>query len=205
MKKIKNKGALLCVLAAFVLFAVGGYMYLSYLKEDRAAGQAAAALMKRYETVAAQSTPAEQDTTIMVDGEAMFGTVSIEALGLSMPIYDTLDAEKLKTAPCRYSGSIEEENLVIAGYNYESHFADFKQLLPNEKVVLRDVHGVEHRYNIETVYTVAAEAVVNMKWSDYDLSLFTGNRNGNRRWVVRCKLIENPGSLELLQEETKTQ
>lgn len=61
--------------------------------------------------------------TVTVDGEQYLGYLSIPDLNLTLPILSTWDFNRLKIAPCRYSGSLTDGKLVIAAHNYVRHFA----------------------------------------------------------------------------------
>jgi len=57
-----------------------------------------------------------------IDGNNYIGVIDIPCLGLSLPIISDWSYPNLKIAPCRYKGSAYQDNLIIAGHNYQSHF-----------------------------------------------------------------------------------
>ena len=56
--------------------------------------------------------------TVEINGQECIGTLEIPSLGLKFPVISEWSDEKLKKAPCRYSGSAYLNNLIIAGHNY---------------------------------------------------------------------------------------
>lgn len=56
--------------------------------------------------------------TVDLDGNLYLGLIRIPSLDLELPVMAEWSYEKLRTAPCRYTGSIYDNNLVIAGHNY---------------------------------------------------------------------------------------
>ena len=107
-----------------------------------------------------------------------------------LPIQSDWSEEKLKNTPCRYSGSIEEGELVIAGHNYKSHFTGLAKLATGESLVFTDLEGNQSFYEVCEVYMVDATDIEGMVHSGYDLSLFTCNYGGKARVTVRCERLE---------------
>ena len=57
-----------------------------------------------------------------VDGQSYIGVLELQPLGLSLPIISQWSYPGLRIAPCRYTGSAYQNDLVIAAHNYTSHF-----------------------------------------------------------------------------------
>ena len=107
-----------------------------------------------------------------------------------MGVQSDWSEEKLKTSPCRYSGSLEEGELVIAGHNYKRHFTGLASLPIGEQVVFTDLEGNQIFYEVREVYTISATNIEGMVNSGYDLSLFTCNYSGKARVTVRCDRVD---------------
>ena len=125
-----------------------------------------------------------------LDGAYYMGVLSIPSMEKVLPIQSDWSEEKLKNTPCRYSGSIEEGELVIAGHNYKRHFTGLAKLAKGESIVFTDLEGNQIFYEVREVYTVAATDIEGMIHSGYDLSLFTCNYGGQARVTVRCDRVE---------------
>lgn len=125
-----------------------------------------------------------------LDGAYYMGVLTIPALEKILPIQSDWSMEKLKRTPCRYSGNIEEGELVIAGHNYKKHFTGLSRLAQGDSVVFTDLEGNQIFYEVREIYTVAATDIEGMVNSGYDLSLFTCNYGGKARVTVRCSRVE---------------
>jgi len=124
-----------------------------------------------------------------LDGAYYMGVLTIPALEKILPIQSDWSEAKLKNTPCRYSGSVEEGELVIAGHNYKKHFTGLSKLTQGDSVVFTDLEGNQTFYEVREIYTVAATDIEGMINSGYDLSLFTCNYGGKARVTVRCAQV----------------
>lgn len=121
-----------------------------------------------------------------IDGQTYIGVLDIPALELSLPIISEWSYASLQIAPCRYSGSVYLENLVIAGHNYRSHFASLLQLQPGDAVTFTDMDGTVFRYKVDSLETLSPYAISDMTDSGWPLTLFTCTVGGQSRLAIRC-------------------
>lgn len=122
-----------------------------------------------------------------VNGESYIGVLEIPALGLRLPIISQWSDRALKSAPCRYAGSPYTEDLIIAGHNYRSHFADLKSLPEDSPVYFTDLDGNRFPYRVVLIETLASTDVEEMESGDWALTLFTCTSGGQHRVAVRCR------------------
>lgn len=127
--------------------------------------------------------------TATIDGNSYIGYLLIEDIGLQLPIMSDWNEEKLKSAPCRYTGSVWSDDLVIAGHNYRSHFSSIKNLSLGEDVLFVDLYGEVHEYRVVAMETLEPEAVDEMTSGAYDLTLFTCTYGGANRATIRCNRV----------------
>ena len=99
--------------------------------------------------------------------------------------------EGLNLSPCRYSGSVETDDLVIAAHNYDSHFGRISESSKGAQVLFTDLNGSTERYEVVLVDTLNPVEIEKMTSGDYDLSLFTCTPSGMARVTVRCDKITN--------------
>lgn len=125
-----------------------------------------------------------------IDGNAYIGLLEIPSQDLSLPVMADWDYEKLKIAPCRYSGSYYQNNLVIAGHNYARHFSPIKWLETGSDVYFTTVEGNVYHYTVDSVENLNPQAVEAMKSGNWDLTLFTCTTGGESRCAVRCLRAE---------------
>lgn len=133
-----------------------------------------------------QKYPNMEMPTKEVDGVRVIGTIDIQSIDVSLPVIKEWSYESLKAAPCRYSGSVYNNDCIIAAHNYPRHFGRLKSLKKGDEVVFTDVVGNVFYYNVEETIELDGGAVDEMKSSGYDLTLFTCNKSGTLRVTVGC-------------------
>lgn len=121
-----------------------------------------------------------------IGGRLYVGTLNIPVLGLELPVMDDCTISGLKIAPCRWSGSIYKDNMVICAHNYQRHFGMLKNLSQGDAVTFTDSAGNLFRYWVAVVETLNPEEVEAMENSEYDLTLYTCTVGGQTRVTVRC-------------------
>ena len=147
-----GKAGLACIAAGILLLTAALGLYQSNRSEAREAAEAAGAVMEqlapaiREQAEAAlvqesAETPAQAEPalpeptpfdptmpTVEIDGERYIGFLTIPDLELELPVMEDWDYDKLKIAPCRYSGTLLENDLTIAAHNYLRHFGRLAEL-----------------------------------------------------------------------------
>ena len=129
-------------------------------------------------------------TEIEIDGIPYIGYISIPKLGLDLPVISTWNLARLNVAPCRYSGSLLGEDLVIMAHNYVSHFGNLSKLEPDDIITFTDMDGKITRYKVVGMGVLAPTAVEEMTAGNFDLTLFTCTYSGQNRVTIYCD-IEN--------------
>ena len=125
-----------------------------------------------------------------VNGRDYIGVLSIPSLGLELPVISQWDYPSLKIAPCRYSGSLYQNNLIICAHNYASHFGKLKQLRSGDTVLFTDMDEHVVTFQVverETLNPMDAEG---MEAGDWDLTLFTCTIGGQTRVTIRLERVE---------------
>jgi sortase A len=184
----------LLVLSAFSLFLYND-------AEDRRASASAtriadaleAQIEARIDAGRRDDPPRAQDPfgTISVDGESYIGLLHMPALELSLPVMREWSYDKLKISPCRYSGSAEDDSLVIAAHNYRRHFGSIRRLSRGSELFFTDADGNANRYIVAAVETLEATDIAGMTSSGYDLTLFTCTYGGAARFALRCERAQS--------------
>ena len=128
--------------------------------------------------------------TINIDGNEYIGVLDIPALGIRLPVMGDWSYPKLRTAPCRYTGSVYDDDLVICGHNYQRHFGGLKNLTAGDTLMFTDEGGNVSSYTVTEVVQLSGTALGEMKAGDWDLTLFTCTVGGQLRVTVRCMRSE---------------
>lgn len=201
MKK-KNRAGVVLILAGFLLIGAAGLLYWNNQQEDAQAGQQADAMVQDIEALIAASNgsegPAEPaegiseggpayDEVAMRQGYEYLGIVEIPAIERRLPVMADWDYERLKYAPCRHFGTVEEGNLVIAGHNYNKHFGYLARLRAGDQVFFTDLEGRTASYAVEAIKRMNPEDVDAVQNSGYDLVLYTCTLGGTNRTTVFCR------------------
>ena len=133
---------------------------------------------------------------IQIDGNDYVGYLDIPALELSLPVMVSWSYPNLKLAPCRYDGSVYQNNMIVAAHNYQRHFGGLKNLMAGDLVQFTDGEGNRFSYQVIALEQLAPSQTAEMREGDWDLTLFTCTLGGQQRVTVRCALIEEgTGSL----------
>lgn len=130
--------------------------------------------------------PDDMDSVNIEDVDYI-GYITIPSLGVELPVTKTWSYEKLKFAPCRYAGNVNDNNLVICAHNYRSHFGRLSRLREGDEIRFKDVHGNVTHYQVVSSSILAPTAIEKVTVSDADLTLFTCTYGGRTRYTVQCQ------------------
>lgn len=142
---------------------------------------------------------------IEVYGDEYIEILEIPVLRLTLPVIKEWSYASLRTAPCRYAGSVYQNGFVIAGHNYSCHFGQLSNLSPGDSVIYSDVDGNVFAYEVAEVQVLASAAVEDMISDEWALSLFTCTLDGRARVTVRCEKLDNSSLLLMKQDIGKAQ
>ena len=208
---MRNKAGIICIFfgAALIFGALSLFLYNQ--REDTAAEKVTVALMPQLmevieEKEASPTAPATYEqplgtpleyldpsafvmTEVEIDGHAYIGYLSIPKLELELPIMADWDYPSLQIAPCRYTGSVRGEDLVLMAHNYAAHFGNISQLQPGDSVIFTDMDGIVTRYEVVAQDILDPKAVEEMTAGDFDLTLFTCTYGGKSRVTVYCDRV----------------
>lgn len=126
-----------------------------------------------------------------IDGKDYIGVVSIERLDMELPVISEWSYSNLSNAPCRYTGSVYLNNMIICAHNYFRHFGTISTLKLGDEVVFTDMDGNRFVYHVKEVVTVPPTGFKTLLGGEWDLTLFTCTYGGASRVTVRCILDTN--------------
>lgn len=125
-----------------------------------------------------------------VDGIAYIGVLEIPVLGLKLPVASGWSYPNLRSSPCRYQGSVYQDNMIIAGHNYNRHFGRLKDLGIGDEIRFTDADGNIFDYQVADLESLPGTAVEEMEAGEWDMTLFTCTYGGKSRVTIRCRRIE---------------
>lgn len=115
------------------------------------------------------------------------GIIEIPSINIKLPVLSTWSYSLLKKAPCRYSGSIYLDNMVIAAHNSDAHFKKISNLQEGDIVTFTDAVGNVFTYTVAGIELLQPDEVDNMTNGQWPLTLFTCTYGGASRVTVRCE------------------
>lgn len=134
------------------------------------------------------SDPETHMPICVLDSGTYIGVLEIPVLGLRLPVMQEWDYSKLKISPCRYTGSVYTNDMVVAAHSYRTHFGTLNQLHPGDDIWFIDMAGNRFHYQVAETESVMPTEIEHMITGDWDLTLFTCNYSGRARVTVRCNL-----------------
>lgn len=196
----KNKAGN-CLIYIGFLFVVAAIILTSYnFWDDRRAAAASGAAMEEIllDISKAKEMQEEETPDYFVAPEMempkssvgkydYIGVLDIPALGMNLPVVGELSYSALKVAPCRYTGSAYQDDLIIAAHNYSGHFGKIKRLQAGDDVFFTDMDGNLFSYQVVSMEVIKDTAVEDMRSGGYDLTLFTCTYSGESRVTIRCE------------------
>ena len=120
-----------------------------------------------------------------INGRDYIGVLTIPSLELELPVLSQWDYPALKVAPCRYSGSLYQDNLIICAHNYASHFGKLKNLRVGDTAIFTDMDENVVSFQLAAQETIQPEDLEAMEAGHWDLTLFTCTVGGQSRVTVR--------------------
>lgn len=120
-----------------------------------------------------------------INGRDYIGVLTIPSLELELPVLSQWDYPALKVAPCRYSGSLYQDNLILCAHNYASHFGKLKNHRVGDTVIFTDMDENVVRFQLAAQETIQPEDLEAMEAGDWDLTLFTCTVGGQSRVTAR--------------------
>ncbi len=127
---------------------------------------------------------------VEIDGEYYVGILEFPSLNITLPVRGEFSYSGLKTAPCRYDGSVYLNNMIIAGHNYSSHFRTLSNLSIGDRVSFTDGDGNLFLYDVEEIVQVDGKDIEGMKTGNWDMTVFTCTLSGQARVTVRLSRVQ---------------
>ena len=181
-------GRLLLFLGTLFMMA-SGYLQLYNMAENRFASIQSAEILSEMKGTTEKPPSDNFIVSESTVSSPYIGYLSIPTLELELPVADNWSYEKLKQTPCRFSGSLWENNLVVMAHNYENHFGKISALSPGDHVYFVDHQGLSLPFQVAAVDILPPTAVEEISDNDYDLTLFTCTYGGKNRVVVYCRKV----------------
>lgn len=193
------------IAATIMLIVAGGILIYNDVNENRAEKETSSVVdfleisMEPYSELN-EVGMMEKDLTWLEDGVSLGTKYSKKINGvnyigilyfpsidnLSIPVIDECTDGNLKISACRYAGSMNEENMVIAGHNYKSIFGKLSSKFEiGDTTYFKDLEGIVYKYTLKNKEDLGPDDVQKMQEGDWDLTLFTCTYDGRARIAYR--------------------
>lgn len=93
----------------------------------------------------------------------------------------------MEISPCRHTGSVYNDNLVVAGHNYKTEFDVLFRLETGDTVTFTDVDGNVFIYTVREFASVTPDDSDTVMNSGYALTMYTCNWDTSERVTVFCE------------------
>lgn len=201
---MRHKLGIICITLGTALILSALALFLYNRRQDNAAGEASVNLLPQLleqiregerapESDAPTNGPSLEEAftmkEVVIDGYAYIGYLTIPALELELPILSSWDSKRLQIAPCRYTGTLKEGNLVLMAHNFKKHFGRLSQLTEGDSISFMDMDGTVTYYSVAAFDILDPYAVEEMTAGEYDLTLFTCTYGGQSRVTVYCDRV----------------
>lgn len=133
-----------------------------------------------------------KETYYYVAEYSYMGILYIPKLGLELPVMSDWSYPNLRIAPCRYTGTVGDGNLIIAAHNYNCHFGHISELIPGDEIIFVDGSGIQYTYNVMDSEMIGGQngAAMEANSEYWDLTLFTCTYSGASRVTIRAELVQ---------------
>ncbi len=201
---IKHKLGNICIALGIVSLLGAVSLFLYNRTEADAAGKASESVLQTMEEeygVVPESTVLmpelytdKEMKSTTIDGNEYIGYISIPSVNINLPIMKDWSYDGLKIAPCRFSGSLYTDDMIIAGHNYITHFGPIESLSSGDEVNICDMENNVWQYKVLWIEVIDGTDIEGMmaksETDNWDLTLFTCTMSGTSRYAVRCERVK---------------
>ena len=135
------------------------------------------------------SSETEQVVTSQYD---ILGTVSIEKIGISQPILDSVEDKALEEGVIKLYGDTlnGEGNFCIAGHNYDNFFKRFDELEIGDEIKILDANAQTFTYRITEISSVEPTDLTMLRREEgkTQITLITCENYSTKRLIVKAEL-----------------
>lgn len=198
---MRRKFGISCMIFGVLLIVAALSLMIHNYCADKQASQSAADIIPKLKLSVTESEEDKNDSSeknmndsyemkiVELDGYDYVGYLTIPALDLELPVMAECDYDRLNISPCRYYGSVETDDMVIAAHNFTRHFGGLTHLKTGDLIIFTDIDGNVYNYKVGSTENLAPTATAEMIQSDWDLTLYTCTYSGASRITIRCRKI----------------
>lgn len=126
---------------------------------------------------------------LQIGGIDYVALLEIPALGISLPVADKWERDKLFYSPARFSGSAYDYSLVIGGTDASHQFAFCDKIDNGTHIIITDMTGAQFAYEVTSVDRAKKAENVWLQDSEFHLTLYCRDTYSMEYIAVRCNFI----------------
>lgn len=190
--KRKTHFVLLLITACGVFLFAASHLVQAYTVKDAQQTIAAAAVAQVVETALSERTAGVLENraddampALAIDGLDVVGLLELPEQGVKLPVGDLQGDSSLTYRPARYTGTLYDGSLTIAGVYDDRELSVMESLAGGENVVFTDMTGEFFTFSVERVRRVSEVSEDILTSFDADLIWFA--QKGGTWFVVCCR------------------
>lgn len=137
-----------------------------------------------------QSVPQEKGNNAMssmeIDGESYVALLEMDMYKFKMPVRSVWDEKAVEAVPCRYSGSIYNNTLVIAATDAEGQMDFVNSVNTGDRLTVTDMRGEQFSYKVVKVENSNTATAEELNTDEFDLTIFVEYSGPTDYLFIRC-------------------
>ncbi len=137
-----------------------------------------------------QSVPQEKGNNTMssmeIDGESYVALLEMDMYKFKMPVRSVWDEKAVEAVPCRYSGSIYNNTLVIAATDAEGQMDFVNSVNTGDRLTVTDMRGEQFSYKVVKVENSNTATAEELNTDEFDLTIFVEYSGPTDYLFIRC-------------------
>ena len=123
---------------------------------------------------------------LSLDGTDYVAVLDIPAFGITLPVQDQWQSNRLSLTPARFSGSAYDSTLVIGGADHSRQFGFCDEIENGAFVTVTDMTGAQFNYTVAKVDRAKHAEIEWLVDKNYHLTLFYRDAFSTEYLAVRC-------------------
>lgn len=126
--------------------------------------------------------------SLEISKENFIGILDVPSYSSTLPVCDSWNSSKVSKYPCRYTGSVFSDMLIIGGSDNEGQLDFIDEISNYDEVTFTDVSGMRYTYTVTDIRKTKDVSTENLTSKDADLVIFAKNTYSLDYTVIRCIL-----------------
>ena len=193
----KQKFPLLFVLGIGLILISVSLLLAYHIRMYLGAQHSQRILLQLYEILPEQTQgvpgmyPDANMPVLEIEGTDYVAVVEVPSFGITLPVADQWDADKLYRSPARFLGSVYDNTLILGGADDAQQFGFCDKIQHGALVTVTDMTGAQFSYTVSEIDRAKHAETQWLAEADCDLTLFCHDVYSMEYIAVRCVLAYN--------------